>query len=159
MEKQLVVDGVLFDFFLFEEFQTWRCYENNDLIKGVTLDLEIDLNIVSEFNWDDVADFILFLRHTQEVKQKNISSSKVVLKSYYNELFKGMYPALDKVSFTLSSVNYKGHCKNVNLRSEFEYDFVFFPEQLDNPHFDSGSFNWISLLRDNLFLGVYCDRI
>ena len=53
MKKELLIDGTTYVFHLFEEFKIWRLMENTNLFHAQKLDLEIDLNTVSNFKWED----------------------------------------------------------------------------------------------------------
>lgn len=156
MKKQVIVKGDTFEFFLFEEFNIWRCLENKNLIQGFELDLEIE---VENFEWEDIEKFISFLTENLALKMKNIHSSKKVLITYFSEVYKETQMTFEDIDFKLVSIVYKGYCKNINLSNQFEYDLIFYPERVNNPNEDFGSQNWHSNFRNNIFLGVYCDRI
>jgi hypothetical protein len=156
MKKEIIIEQNKFDFFLFEEFKIWRCIENKNLLQGFELDIEIE---AEKFEWTDIEKFITFLRENLALKMKNILSSKKVLKSYFSEVFKETQMTFEDIDFKLVSVIYKGYCKNINLSNQFEYDFIFYPERINKPTEDFGSHNWHSNFRNNIFLGVHCDRV
>ena len=156
MKKEIIIGQNKFDFFLFEEFKIWRCLENVNLIQGFELDLEIE---IEKFEWEDIEKFISFLQENSALKMKNIRSSKKVLKTYFSEVFKETQLTFEDIDFKLRGVIYKGFYKNVNLSNQFEYNFIFYPERINNTTEDYGSHNWHSNFRNNTFLGVYCDRI
>ncbi len=156
MKKEIIIKQNKFDFYLFEEFNIWRCLENRNLIQGFELDLEIE---DEKFEWLDIEKFISFLGENLELKMNNIHSSKKVLKNYFNEVFKESQITSEFIEFKLVSIIYKGYCKNINLSNQFEYDLIFYPERNNSPTEDFGSHNWHSNFRNNIFLGVYCDRI
>ena len=159
MKKELLIDGTTYVFHLFEEFKIWRLMENTNLFHAQKLDLEIDLNTVSNFKWEDIESFIKFWKGNAPLKIRNIDSSKKELISYYTEIFKNTSLDLNSVEFKFTGINFKGFSDNVNLKNEFVYDLIFYPIDKTNEMADMGSFVWNSLFRNELFLGVYCDRI
>ena len=156
MKKEIIVNKTKFDFFLFEEFNIWRCLDNKNIIHGFDIDMEIECE---NFDRTDIENFIRFLNENLSLKTKNINSSKQVLIAYFNEVYKENQIIHEEIDFKLVSIVYKGYCKNVNLRNQFEYDFIFYPLIIDKPNEDLGNYNWHSNMRNNIFLGVYCDRI
>ena len=156
MKKEIVVQQNKYNFFLFEEFNIWRCIENSNFIHGFEIDLEIESE---HFEWSDIENFIIFINDNPPLKLKNIESSKCVLKQYFKEVYKENSIINERIDFKLVSIIYKGFCKNINLKNQFEYDFVFYPIIVDKPNEVIGNHNWHSNFRNNLFLGVHCDRI
>ena len=112
MKKEIVVQQNKYNFFLFEEFNIWRCIENSNFIHGFEIDLEIESE---HFEWSDIENFIIFINDNPPLKLKNIESSKCVLKQYFKEVYKENSIINERIDFKLVSIIYKGFCKNINL--------------------------------------------
>ena len=160
--KRLIITGNQYDFFYDEHITMWRVVESPNFIEGQVIDFEIDLlNFTNQLDWNEVESFIALLKKNNSWYRDRIEDAKEVLKSLYKAINKGGYDKdfFEHVEFNLSGIDFKGRCKNINLSHTFEYDYFFFPQYSKDPYRDIGSFVWRANFRDNLLLGVYCDRI
>lgn len=148
-----------FEFFFDENLNMWRLIENQNLIPGYFIDLEIDLKFFSNnLSWNEVEEFFDFLFFKMN-SHNNIKDSQQLLFSQFCIINKSYDEALLKnIVFNISGINFKGYSKNVNLLDKFEYDLFFYPQNIENPYQDIGSYVWKANFRENLLLGVYCDR-
>lgn len=161
-KKKLNITGNQYDFFYDEHITMWRVVESPNFIEGQVIDFEIDLlNFTNQLDWNEVESFIELLRKNNSLYRGRIEEAKEVLKSLYRVINIGSHDKdlVEHVEFNLSGIDFKGRCKNINLSDEFEYDYFFFPQYSKDPYRDIGSFVWRANFRDNLLLGVYCDRI
>lgn len=140
----------------------WRVIESDRLLGDTPIDLEIDLkHFKSELQWNDVEEFLLFLSNNYERLLGLTEDAKIVLLALFQRIYRDTYSKeeLGNVHFNLTGIDFKGHCQNINLADEFDFDLFFFPYFTDDVHRDIGSFVWRANFRNGLLLGVYCDRI
>lgn len=162
MKKELFINDITYDFFFDEGNNMWRLIDNKNLIDGNSVDLEIDLgNLAEGIKWDEIEKFIKFISSDKAKVFQNIRDARTVLQSFYRVINKDVYDHrfFDNIHFNITGIDYKGHPKNVNLINSFEYDYFFFPQYTKDIYRDIGSFVWRVNFRDNLLLGVYCDRL
>ena len=162
MKKSIIINGLNFEYFFDERVNSWRMIDSPDLIRGHTIDVEINLaNFNEGLNWGDLEKFIKFILDNQSKHFQSIEDAKYVLHSFFKVVNKNSYdPDFFKaIDFNLSGIDYKGHSKNITLADSIEFDYFFFPVYTKDIYRDIGSFVWRANFRDNILLGVYCDGI
>jgi hypothetical protein len=160
--KHITVNGIKYEFWFDERLNMWRILENRSLVDYYAIDVEIDLaHSGGIIDWDQIADFIEFITSSRQIVNDNITGAQFVLGSLFKTIYKGAFDDnfFNDVVFNLSGIDYKGLCKNINLKNSFEYDFFFFPQFKKNINEDISTYVWRANFRDTLLLGVYCDRI
>jgi len=161
-KKQIIVNGIEYDFLYDENLNMWRIIENPNFIEGNSIDMEIDLsNFANHLDWQEVGNFIESMKNNNPLYIERIDDAKQVLKALFQSINKKGYDSdfFNYIEFNLSGIDYKGNCKIVNMKYHFEYDYFFFPQYTKEPYRDIGSFVWRANFRDTLLLGVFCDRI
>jgi hypothetical protein len=157
MKKEIIIQGINYEFWFDEELNMWRIRGNNSLIDSHTIDLEIDLaNLGGTIDWIEIADFISSILGNRSAVNENIKNAQLVLWSYYKTIHKKAFDEefFQDVAFDLTGIDYKG--KKANTDS-FMYDYFFFPQYLKDIYRDIGSVPYRANFRGQLFLGIYCD--
>ena len=160
MTKKVFVNNIAYTFKYLEDLNVWIINENENLLSGYTIDLEIDLNSLGKpIDWNEINDFISYLRRRNDkVIADIVKKSNIALKG----LFNGVYvDSLTKeirsnIHFKLSGIDYKGAIKS-RLGNKYEYDLFFFPYNTEDKHMDIGTFAWRVKMKSNILYGVTCD--
>jgi hypothetical protein len=156
--KNIVVEGVSFEFFLDRDTHMWRLIDCSDLLPSCTLDIEISLsNFNNGINWNDVEGFIRFFKNESRLVYNGVEQAKMLLKSFFALTYKDAFNPQDlaDIEFSLSGIDFKGHCGIE--KEKFHYDMFFFPYNKVDKYKDIGALTWRAFFRDALLLGVYCD--
>lgn len=160
MNKELFVNNIVYTFFYTEDLNLWRLIEDNNLLSGYKIDLEVDLNSLEKsINWDEINDFISYLqRRNDKINNDIIEKSSIALKGLFNSIYTNSLTKEVKsnIEFELSGIDYKKTIKS-RFDNEYEYDLFFFPYNTIDRNMDVGSFVWRVKIRGNILYGVNCD--
>ena len=159
MQKEnFLVNNIEFEFFFDERLNMWRIIENENIISGYKLDIEVDLkNLDEKFEIFQISSFLEYIQLNNEAITKNINNAKIVLQSLFQTVYNDTFEneILDNIDFNFVGIDYKGYSQN--YQSKFDYDFQFFPFYKNDKYKDIGSFLWKAFFRDRVLLGVYSD--
>lgn len=157
-KEKITINTNDFEFFFDDRLNMWRILENENIIRGYTLDIEIDLkNQNDEFELPQISLFLEYLHSNKEIMLENVNRAKVVLLALFQIIYKDTFDKeiLDNIDFNFVGIDFKGYSQN--HQGKFDYDFQFFPFYKNDPHKDIGTFLWKAFFRDRILLGVYSD--
>lgn len=162
MKKEILIDENNVEFFYDEDLNMWRLIETPHILEDTLIDFEIDLiHFENDVIWKDVENFIKIIKRDMNKNFKNIDDAKSILLILFQKIYANTFSSeiLQNIDFTVSGIDYKGFCKNINLQDKYEYDYFFFPYCINDESRDVGTFVWRASFRDKLLFGVFCDQL
>ncbi len=160
MKKEIYINNTRFDFLYPEGLSLWKLVENEQLVLGQIMDLEMYSDKLGKnIDRNNVRAFVTFLQRNKVTFTKILHESSIALKGLFNAINQHSFTSETKsnISFKLSDIDYKGCSEIINQENEF--DLIFFPFNIQNKFMDIGGFVWRAIYRRNNLLGVFCDRV
>lgn len=161
MNKEIIINNVIYIFTYVEDLNSWIIYESERLFSGYNLELSLGLNYLKkDIDWEEIRWFLTYVQEVDKTKDEIINKSKRVLKELFKVNYKDVFndETIRCIDFEITGIE----LKKVNvfkLYNEFEFDILLYPYDTLDRNKDVGTFIWRANVRANALQGVYCEDL